>query len=228
MRFMMWLIPGAGAVEGEAPGNGSDADGAAAMARYNHALWQAGVLVALDGLCPPSMGARIFFAGGGAELVDGPRSGTMGVPAGYWMVDVASRDEAIASGVFGPVDDALAVLAELGICQQEMGQLEAARGQPERLAGPSPAAVAAHGGVLDAEARGGEHRAHLGELHQPLGPLPLEYQGAPVPTKMNKLGSGGSPGFGSFLHADPADEGAALTEARHASERRALTALRAR
>ncbi|MGE5945673.1 MAG: YciI family protein, partial [Betaproteobacteria bacterium] len=96
MRFMMWLIPGADAVEGEAPGNGSDADGAAAMARYNQALWQAGVLVALDGLCPPSMGARIFFAGGGAELVDGPRSGTMGVPAGYWMIDVASRDEAIA------------------------------------------------------------------------------------------------------------------------------------
>ena len=46
------------------------------------------------------------------------------------------------------------------------------------------------------------HGAYV-ELHQPLGPLPLEYQGAPVPTKMNKLGSGGSPGSGSFLFADP-------------------------
>jgi ubiquinol-cytochrome c reductase cytochrome b subunit len=44
---------------------------------------------------------------------------------------------------------------------------------------------------------------------------------------MNKLGSGGSPGSGSFLQADPADEDAA-SEAHHAAERRALTALRDR
>jgi ubiquinol-cytochrome c reductase cytochrome b subunit len=75
------------------------------------------------------------------------------------------------------------------------------------------------------------HGAYI-ELHQPLGPVddhghpvPLEYQGAPVPTKMNQLGSGGSPGSGSFLFADPASEDAALSEASHAAERRALTAL---
>ena len=57
------------------------------------------------------------------------------------------------------------------------------------------------------------HGAYI-ELHQPLGPvdehghpIPLEYQGAPVPVKMNKLGSGGSPGSGSFLYADPALRG---------------------
>jgi ubiquinol-cytochrome c reductase cytochrome b subunit len=76
------------------------------------------------------------------------------------------------------------------------------------------------------------HGAYI-ELHQPLGPvddhghpIPLEYQGAPVPVKMNKLGSGGSPGSGSFLYADPASEDAALAEAAHASHQRALTALR--
>lgn len=76
------------------------------------------------------------------------------------------------------------------------------------------------------------HGAYV-ELHQPLGPvddhghpLPLEYQGAPLPKKMNKLGSGGSPGSGSFLFADPASEDAALREAAHGSELRALTALR--
>ena len=69
------------------------------------------------------------------------------------------------------------------------------------------------------------HGAYI-EVHQPLGPLPLEYQGAPVPTKMNKLGAGGSPGSGSFLHADPEAEDAALSEAHHAAEGRALTALR--
>src|SRR5581483_2683331 len=72
------------------------------------------------------------------------------------------------------------------------------------------------------------HGAYI-ELHQPLGrALPLKYQGAPVPTKMNKLGSGGSPGSGSFLFADPAAEDAALAEANHAVEQRALTALRDR
>jgi ubiquinol-cytochrome c reductase cytochrome b subunit len=70
-------------------------------------------------------------------------------------------------------------------------------------------------------------------LHQPLGPvddhghpLPLEYQGAPVPKRMNKLGSAGSPGTGSFLRADPVDQHDALVEAEHAGERKALTALR--
>jgi ubiquinol-cytochrome c reductase cytochrome b subunit len=68
------------------------------------------------------------------------------------------------------------------------------------------------------------HGAYI-ELHQPLGPLPLEYQGAPVPTKMNALGAGGSPGSGSFLFADPASENATHSEAHHAAEQRALTAL---
>jgi ubiquinol-cytochrome c reductase cytochrome b subunit len=76
------------------------------------------------------------------------------------------------------------------------------------------------------------HGAYV-ELHQPLGPvdehghpLPLEYQGAPLPKRMNKLGSGGAPGTGSFLFADPAVEHEAITEATHASERKALTALK--
>ncbi|MFL0276126.1 cytochrome bc complex cytochrome b subunit [Mycobacterium sp. SMC-19] len=75
------------------------------------------------------------------------------------------------------------------------------------------------------------HGAYI-ELHQPLGPvddhghpIPLEYAGAPLPKKMNKLGSAGAPGTGSFLTADPVDEDAALNEAAHASERRAMTAL---
>ena len=78
------------------------------------------------------------------------------------------------------------------------------------------------------------HGAYI-ELHQPLGPvddhghpIPLEYQGAALPKKMNKLGSAGSPGSGSFLLADPVEEHDAITEAAHAAEHRALTALRER
>ncbi|OLF16974.1 cytochrome bc1 complex cytochrome b subunit [Actinophytocola xanthii] len=61
------------------------------------------------------------------------------------------------------------------------------------------------------------------EVHQPLGPVddhghpvPLEYQGAPVPKKMNKLGSAGEPVAGSLLKADPPEETAALAKARAA------------
>ncbi|MBE1548822.1 ubiquinol-cytochrome c reductase cytochrome b subunit [Mycobacterium sp. OAS707] len=76
------------------------------------------------------------------------------------------------------------------------------------------------------------HGAYI-ELHQPIGPvdehghpIPLEYQGAAVPKRMNKLGAAGAPGSGSFLSADPLSEHEALAEAAHASERKALTALR--
>ena len=76
------------------------------------------------------------------------------------------------------------------------------------------------------------HGAYI-ELHQPLGdvddhghPIPLEYAGAAVPKRMNKLGAAGRPGHGSFLTADPPAQDAALNEAAHATEQRALTALR--
>ena len=76
------------------------------------------------------------------------------------------------------------------------------------------------------------HGAYV-ELHQPLGPvdehghpIPLEYQGAALPKRMNKLGSAGAPGTGSFLRADPLSEHEALTEAAHNAERKALIALR--
>ncbi|MDT5249215.1 MAG: ubiquinol-cytochrome c reductase cytochrome b subunit, partial [Mycobacterium sp.] len=76
------------------------------------------------------------------------------------------------------------------------------------------------------------HGAYI-ELHQPLGPvddhghpIPLEYQGTALPKRMNKLGSGGATGAGSFLSADPTSESEALAEAAHAAEHRALTAVK--
>ncbi|BBZ11322.1 cytochrome bc1 complex cytochrome b subunit [Mycobacterium branderi] len=71
------------------------------------------------------------------------------------------------------------------------------------------------------------HGAYI-EVHQPLGPTPLTYQGAPVPKLMNRLGSGGAPPAGSLLTADPESEREALAVAAHASTRRALTTLRER
>jgi hypothetical protein len=63
---------------------------------YNEALKAAGVLIALDGLHPPSAGARVSFASGKPVVTDGPFTEAKEVLGGYWMIDVKSREEAIA------------------------------------------------------------------------------------------------------------------------------------
>ena len=72
------------------------ADAVAAMMKYNEALKEAGVLITLDGLHPPSMGARVSFAGGKPVVTDGPFTEAKEVLGGYWMIEVKSREEAIA------------------------------------------------------------------------------------------------------------------------------------
>jgi len=94
MRFMMLMIPQG--YENAEPGAMPEAEAVAAMMKYNEELQKAGVLVALDGLHPPSMGARVSFAGGKPTVTDGPFAEVKEVLGGYWMIDVASRDEAIA------------------------------------------------------------------------------------------------------------------------------------
>src|SRR5258708_12603460 len=70
MRFMMLMIPKG--YEKAQPGAMPDAKAVAAMMKYNQALQKAGVLLALDGLHPPSMGARVTFSGGKPKVTDGP------------------------------------------------------------------------------------------------------------------------------------------------------------
>ncbi|MEO6016473.1 MAG: YciI family protein, partial [Polaromonas sp.] len=70
MRFMMLMIPKG--YETAAAGTLPSADAVAAMMKYNEELQKAGVLIALDGLHPPSMGARVTFPGGKARVSDGP------------------------------------------------------------------------------------------------------------------------------------------------------------
>jgi hypothetical protein len=93
MRFMMLMIPKG--YENAAPGTMPDPEAVAQMMKYNDALQRAGVLLALDGLHPPSTGARISFAGGKPKVTDGPFSEAKEVLGGYWMIRVNSREEAI-------------------------------------------------------------------------------------------------------------------------------------
>ena len=94
MRFMMLMIPKG--YEDATPGTMPDADAVAGMMKYNESLQKAGVLLALDGLHPPSMGARVSFSGGKPKVTDGPFAEAREVVGGYWMIQVASREEAIA------------------------------------------------------------------------------------------------------------------------------------
>jgi hypothetical protein len=66
------------------------------MMKYNEALKEAGVLITLDGLHPPSMGARVSFPGGQAIVTDGHFTEAKEVIGGYWMIEVKSLAEAIA------------------------------------------------------------------------------------------------------------------------------------
>jgi hypothetical protein len=93
MRFMMLMIPKG--YESAAPGTLPEADAVAAMMKYNEELQKAGVLIALDGLHPPSMGARVSFAEGRPKVTDGPFAEAKEVLGGYWMIQVGSRDEAV-------------------------------------------------------------------------------------------------------------------------------------
>jgi len=93
MRFMMLMIPKG--YENAKPGTMPDAAAVAAMMKYNESLRKAGVLLALDGLHPPSMGARVSFEGGKPKVTDGPFTEAKEVVGGYWMIQVKSKEEAI-------------------------------------------------------------------------------------------------------------------------------------
>jgi len=103
MRFMMLMIPKG--YEKAAPGTAPDAKAVAAMMKYNESLQRAGVLLALDGLHPPSMGARITFAGGKPRVTDGPFADAKEVVGGYWMIQVKSKEEAIEWASRCPASD---------------------------------------------------------------------------------------------------------------------------
>jgi len=93
MRFMMLMIPKG--YEQASPDAVPDPKAVAAMMKYNQSLQKAGVLLALDGLHPPSAGARVSFSAGKPTATDGPFPEAKEVIGGYWMIQVKSRAEAI-------------------------------------------------------------------------------------------------------------------------------------
>jgi hypothetical protein len=132
MRFMMLMIPKG--YESAKPGTMPDPAKIAAMMKYNESLQKAGVLLALDGLHPPSAGARVTFPGGKAKVTDGPFAEAKEVLGGYWMIQVKSREEAIewASRCPGSENEMIEVrqVQEMSEFPPDVQQ-QAAKGFPE-------------------------------------------------------------------------------------------------
>jgi hypothetical protein len=66
-----------------------------AMAKFNEEMVKAGVMLDGNGLQPSSKGARVHFSGGKRTVIDGPFAETKELIAGYWVIQVASKAEAI-------------------------------------------------------------------------------------------------------------------------------------
>ena|SRR5579863_1781012 len=103
MRFMMLVIPKG--YEKAAPGTMPDPKAVAAMMKYNEALQKAGILLELNGLHPPSAGARVSFSSGKPHVTDGPLIEAKEVIGGYWMIQVKSKEEAIEWASRCPASD---------------------------------------------------------------------------------------------------------------------------
>ena len=98
MRFMMLMIPGAyQGAEGQKAGAdfAPSLDDMQEMMKFNEQLAKSGNLILLDGLHPPSMGARVSFKGGKPMVVDGPFAESKEVLGGFWIINARSKEEAV-------------------------------------------------------------------------------------------------------------------------------------
>ena len=100
MRFMVIVKASADTEAGVMPST----EMLTAMGKFNEEMASAGVIQAGEGLHPTSKGARIKFAGGDPVVTDGPFAVTNDLVAGFWLIEVASKAEAIAWMKRAPFD----------------------------------------------------------------------------------------------------------------------------
>jgi hypothetical protein len=101
MRFMMLVKASKESEAGVLP----EEKLIAAMAKYNEELMKAGALLDLSGLKPSSAGARVTFGQGKPKVIDGPFTESKELIAGYWLVQMKSKEEAIEWAKRVPFDD---------------------------------------------------------------------------------------------------------------------------
>jgi hypothetical protein len=120
MKFMLFMIP-------QVYQSGEVADNfvppvemVEKMTRFNEELASAGVLLSLEGLHPPKKGARVSFVGGKPNLTEeiaAPGS----VIGGFWMLDLASKNEAIAWARRVPAQDGDCIEVRQVFAMEDMG-----------------------------------------------------------------------------------------------------------
>ncbi|HWG53009.1 MAG TPA: YciI family protein [Gemmatimonadaceae bacterium] len=91
MRFMVMVRANADSEAGKLPSK----ELLAAMGKYNDELVKAGVLLAMEGLQTSANGARVRFSGSKRTVIDGPFAETKELIAGFWLIQVKSKEEAI-------------------------------------------------------------------------------------------------------------------------------------
>ena len=91
MRFMILIKANADSEAGKMP----DSDILTRMGNFNEELVNAGIMLAGEGLQPSSKGARVKFSGKKRTVVDGPFAETKELIAGFWLLQVRSKEEAI-------------------------------------------------------------------------------------------------------------------------------------
>ncbi|HEY3367911.1 MAG TPA: YciI family protein [Symbiobacteriaceae bacterium] len=102
MRFLLIPAPGPKDAKGEAD-QPIDEQVFAAYMKYNEEMQKAGVLIASEGLQPGATGAHVLFSGGKRTVVDGPFAETKELIAGFWLIEVKSKEEAIEWALRCPV-----------------------------------------------------------------------------------------------------------------------------
>jgi len=93
MKFMLLMIPKG--YETAGPEIDLDPSRVEQMMKYNESLQKAGILLALEGLHPPSAGVRVSFPGGKPKVTDGPFAEAKECVGGYWVIQVRSKEEAV-------------------------------------------------------------------------------------------------------------------------------------
>ena len=105
MRFMI-MVPASAESEAGIP---PDPKLFEALDRFNQEMVRAGVVLAGEGLQPTSKGARLRFSGGEVTVIDGPFSESKELIAGYWLIQVKSKEEAIAWMKRAPFGDGVTI-----------------------------------------------------------------------------------------------------------------------
>ena len=125
MRFMMIVKASPDSEAGVMPSEAL----LAAMGKYNEEMLKAGILLDGSGLHPSSKGVRVTFSNGQRTVTEGPFSSPRSLIAGYWLIKVSSREEAIEWARRVPFDVDPRAEAEIEIRQlfelEDFGQSEA-------------------------------------------------------------------------------------------------------